>query len=184
MLLPPAFAAVTRALQQLVKTAVPTSTEVTALGLAEAAGSSHASRVNLFLYRITSDAALRNQRTARVSKTVTPALELRYLLTAYENPTRAIGQTEEDLLWTSLNVMYATPHVAVPALGRDVAVRIEPENLTIADVAALWQSARTEVRATLAYVIHLPPLQPLEIPASATLEDIRNLRLDRLGGTA
>lgn len=184
MLLPPAFAAVTRSLQQLVHTATPPATEVTALSLADAAAASPQSRVNLFLYRVSADAALRNQRTARVGKTVTPALELRYLVTAYESPTRAIGQTEHDLLWTTLNAMQSTPHLIVPALGENVAVRIEADNLDISAISALWQAARTGLRASLAYTVHLPELAPLDLPVTASLEEIRKLRLDRLGGTS
>lgn len=182
MLLPPAFAAVTRALQQLVHTATPPATEVTALSLADAGAASPQSRVNLFLYRISADAALRNQRTARAGKTVTPALELRYLVTAYESPTRAIGQTEHDLLWTTLNAMQSMPHLAVPALGDNVAVRIESENMDVGSLTALWQAARTGLRASLAYTVHLPELAPLDLPVTASLEDIRKIRLERLGG--
>lgn len=181
MLLPPAFAAVTRSLQNLVHTAVPATTEVTSLALADAASSSHQSRVNLYFYRVTRDPAHRIQRSNRPGKTISPALELRYLVTAYANPTLAIGQTEADLLWTTLNVMHDKPHVIVPALGKNVAVRIEAEDLPVSDLTALWQAARTSFRASLAYVVHLPELPALDLPLATTIEEVRKKRLERLG---
>jgi hypothetical protein len=181
MYLPPALSAVTRSLENLVMSAVPPTTEVTHLTLADAASSSHPSRVNVFLYRITTDPTFRKQRTSRPTKTISPPLELRYLVTAYENPARAIGQSEAELLWTALNAFHAKPHLAVPALGRDVVVRIEGEDLGLADLAAIWQASGTGFRASLSYVVHLPELAPIALPPAASMDKVREARLDRLG---
>ncbi len=181
MYLPPALSAVTRSLQNLMHAAVPPTTEVTHLSLADAATSSHQSRVNLFLYRISTDPTFRKQRTSRPNKTISPPLEVRYLVTAYENPTRAIGQSEAELLWTALNAFHAKPHLAVAALGRDVAVRIEGEDLSLLELASIWQAAGTGFRAALPYVVHLPELAALDLPPVASMDKIRETRLDRLG---
>lgn len=106
---------------------------------------------------------------------------MRYLVTAYENPTQAIGQSESELLWTALNAFHAKPHLAVPALGSDVSVRIEVEDLGVNDLASIWQAAGTGFRVSLSYVVYLPELAPLDLPPVASMDQIRETRLNRLG---
>jgi hypothetical protein len=183
MILPSAFTVVTSALQSLVKEAVPEMTEVTALTPPDAASSAHESRVNLFLYRVSPDPTLRSKPGGRSTAVQSPALELRYLVTAYGNPTRAMGQTESDLLWTAFTALHGKALLSIPALGKGKAVKIVPEDLSLDALAALWPATKAEFRPALAFVVHLPALSPIAPPPAASPADVRESRLERLASS-
>lgn len=183
MILPPALALVTGALQNLIREALPENTEVTAQTPAEAASSPHESRVNLFLHRIAPSTTARSSPVERAGRAGrgSPALELHYLVTAYGNPTRALGQCEPDLLWAAMNAFHASPALAIPALGKDKVVNIVAEDMDSASLCAFWQATKADYRPALTYRVHLPTLSPVPPPPAASPADVRQTRLERLG---
>lgn len=181
MILPPALAIVTEALQMLIRDSVPETTDVSAHALPDAASSPHESRVNVFLHRISPSTTFRPSDRVRAPAGESPPLELRYLVTAYGNPSRAMGTGELDLLWFAMNAINANPRLPVPALGRDKTVDIVAEDPGAESLAALWQAAQAEFRPSLSYLVRLPPLAPMIPRPYVSAADVREVRLERLG---
>lgn len=181
MILPPALAIVTEALQALIRDSVPETTDVSAYSLPDAASSPHESRVNVFLHRISPSTTFRPADRVRAPAGESLPLELHYLVTAYGTPSRAMGMGELDLLWFAMNALNAYPRLPVPALGREKSIDIVTEIPDAQSLAALWQAAQTGFRPSLSYLVRLPPLMPMIPRPHVSAADVREVRLERLG---
>jgi hypothetical protein len=166
-----AIAAVTATLRSLLVRGVGIQ-EVTARPLDNARRSTTGHQLNLFLYQVLPDAALRNQdmpRQVKSGETGYPPLPLMlyYLLTAYsddEDDTAA-----HRLLGAAMSVLYDHPllgaaeiknattpiaDLAVSNLHEQIErVRITLQPLTFEDMSKLWTTFQTHYRVSAAYQV-------------------------------
>ncbi len=180
-----AIAAVTATLRSLLVRGVGIP-EVTARPLDNARRSTTGHQLNLFLYQVLPDAALRNQdmpRQIKSGETSYPALPLMlyYLLTAYsddEDDTSA-----HRLLGAAMGVLHDHPLLGAPEIKNattpiaDLAtsnlheqierVRITLQPLTFEDMSKLWTTFQTHYRVSAAYqvsVVLIESTRPTKTP--------------------
>lgn len=183
-----AIAAVTATLRSLLVRGVGIP-EVTARPLDNARRSTTGHQLNLFLYQVLPDAALRNQdmpRRTKPGETGFPPLPLMlyYLLTAYsddEDDTsahrllgEAMGVLHDHPLLGAAEIRNATSPVADLAdsdLHEQVErVRIALQPLTFEDMSKLWTTFQTHYRVSASYQVSVvliestrPPRTPLPV---------------------
>ena len=155
-----AIEAVTLALRSLLQ---PVAPSVTARALDRARTSVTGRQLNLFLYEVVPNPALRNIEppAARSSSGLHPplALDLRYLLTAY-------GESDDEdtahrLLAEAMLVLHDAPMLAPSRLEGVLAdagvhlqferVRLTPVRLPTEEVSKLWTAFQTNFRLSVAY---------------------------------
>jgi hypothetical protein len=183
-----AIAAVTATLRSLLVRGVGIS-EVTARPLDNARRSTTGNQLNLFLYQVLPDAALRNQdmpRRTKPGETGYPPLPLilYYLLTAYSddeddtNAHRLLGEAmavlHDHTLLGAAEIRNATSPIADLAdsdLHEQIErVRINLQPLTFEDMSKLWTTFQTHYRVSAAYQVSVvliestrPPRTPLPV---------------------
>ena len=183
-----AIAAVTATLRSLLVRGVGIP-DVTARPLDNARRSVTGNQLNLFLYQVLPDAALRNQdmpRRTKPGETGYPPLPLAlyYLLTAYsdeEDDTNAhrllgeaMGVLHDHPLLGAAEIKNATspiPDLADSDLHEQIErVRITLQPLTFEDMSKLWTTFQTHYRVSAAYQVSVvliestrPPKAPLPV---------------------
>jgi hypothetical protein len=183
-----AIAAVTATLRSLLVRGVGIP-EVTARPLDNARRSTTGNQLNLFLYQVLPDAALRNQdmpRRTKPGETGYPPLPLilYYLLTAYsddEDDTNAhlllgeaMGVLHDHPLLGAAEIRDATSPISELAdsdLHQQIErVRVTLQPLTFEDMSKLWTTFQTHYRVSAAYQVAVvliestrPPRTPLPV---------------------
>ena len=129
-----------------------------------------ANRVNLFLYHTQLNAAWRNQdlpRQVKPGETAPPplALDLHYLITAYERDPTATSVVPHRLLGRALGTLHDHPLLGAQEIkaalpGSDLEnqierVRITPHSLSVEELSKLWVIFQTEYRLSAAYQVSL-----------------------------
>jgi len=177
-----AIAAVTATLRSLLVRGVGIP-EVTARPLDNARRSTTGNQLNLFLYQVLPDAALRNQevpRRAKPGETGYPPLPLvlYYLLTAYsddEDDTNAhrllgeaMGVLHDHPLLGAEEIKNATspiPELADSDLNEQIErVRITLQPLTFEDMSKLWTTFQTHYRVSAAYQVSVVEIESRRRP--------------------
>ena len=177
-----AIAAVTATLRSLLVRGVGIP-EVTARPLDNARRSATGHQLNLFLYQVLPDAALRNQDMPRQTKPGEKAypplpLMLYYLLTAYsddEDDTSA-----HRLLGEAMGVLYDHPLLGATEIKNATSpiaelsdsnlheqierVRINLEPLTFKEMSQLWTTFQTHYRVSAAYQVSVVLIESTRLP--------------------
>lgn len=173
-----AIAAVTATLRQLIFKAVAPAgaTTVTTLPLDRAATKGGGRRVNLYLYQVSPNAALRNMaipsRTRRGEVGAVPlAINLHYLITVYgdgDSDAQDMNESDHHLLGLALTALHdspvldrnrirnATEPVDTTALKSDLHEQVEQVKLTMTmltleEMSKLWATFQTQHRLSAAY---------------------------------
>lgn len=177
-----AIAAVTATLRSLLVRGVGIP-EVTARPLDNARRSATGNQLNLFLYQVLPDAALRNQDMPRLTKpgeTGHPPLPLMlyYLLTAYSddeddtNSHRLLGQAmgvfHDHPLLGAAEIRNATSPIAELADSdlheQAERVRIALQPITFEDMSKLWTTFQTHYRVSAAYQVSVVLIESTRAP--------------------
>lgn len=125
-----------------------------------------ATRVTLWLHRITADEHTRQLRRPGAAPTARPSLgvDLHYLLTAWAGN----AQDEQITLAWAMRQLYQVPVFDLALLspsggwGRDETVRLVPEELTTADMMRVWDALDASYRLSAGYVARVVRLDPDE----------------------
>ena len=174
MNMPSGIAAVTLGFRDLIKTAMPPKVEVSTLPPAKGQKfvrrAGLLARVNVALYRISTHAVGRNTPPSRRGSSAAdepqrPALDLRYLVTAYGTASPAQEHSTERLIEAAYGAIHRQPILtsadlasALPSAAGtrpNISARITEEELPLADLALLFSAMRAEYRPTSAYVVAL-----------------------------
>jgi hypothetical protein len=177
-----AIAAVTATLRSLLMRGVGIS-EVTARPLDNARRSATGNQINLFLYQVLPDAALRNQDMPRQIKPGEKGypplpLMLYYLITAYsddEDDTlahrllgKAMGVLHDHPLLGAGEIKNATSPItdlAESDLHEQIErVRITLQPLTFEDMSKLWTTFQTHYRVSAAYQVSVVLIESTRLP--------------------
>jgi hypothetical protein len=193
-----AIATVTSVLAKLLETGIKlnddgnsdpdmTDLDVTTQSPGKARNNKTSNQVNIFLYQVLPNAAVRNMdlpRTVRPGETGLPpiALTLQYLITAY-------GKGDDDrlghrILGRAMRILSDFPLIGVSTLFSAAEiqgllamsgiqlqpehVRITPQPLTLDELSKLWMMFQTEYRVSAAYqvsVVLIESMQPVRSAA-------------------
>jgi hypothetical protein len=160
-------------------------------------GTKTANQVNVFLYHVLPNAAMRNRdlpRTVRPGESALPplALNLQYLITAY-------GRGDDDrlahrIMGRAMRVLSDYPLVGVSdlfntaeitALLSTSGLNLQPENvrithlpLTLDELSKLWMMFQTDYRISAAYQVSVVLIESMQ-PVRAALPVIRRGEEDR-----
>ena len=161
---------ITESLKNLLVAQMSPSTNVTLLSPAEK--SSHNTRVNLFLYRVTPNPHLGNQdwrpKPGTTNQLVAPPLTLNlfYLLTAYAPLDANTGLVDtHGLLGEAMRVLYENAIVPQPALEpglRQGHVKVTPLSLDMEELSKIWLALQEDFQLSAGYEVSY-----VEIPAKA-----------------
>ena len=174
-----AIATVTAALQKLLTHADSGDPElggttVTAQALDKARGSNNANQLNVFLYQITVNPALRNMEPPQLAQRAMP-LNLHYLITAY-------GQNNDDifthrLLGRVIGLLHDHPLLGAAEIkdalpDNDLFEQVERvrftwQTLSLEDTSKLWAGFQGQYRLSVAYeaaVVLIDSALPLRAP--------------------
>jgi len=174
-----AIATVTAALQKLLTHAVSGDPElggttVTAQALDKARGSNNANQLNVFLYQITVNPALRNMEPPQLAQRAMP-LNLHYLITAY-------GQNNDDifthrLLGRVIGLLHDHPLLGAAEIkdalpDNDLFEQVERvrftwQTLSLEDTSKLWAGFQGQYRLSVAYeaaVVLIDSALPIPTP--------------------
>jgi hypothetical protein len=150
---PSSFAFVTQSIADLLRPALPAGVETTTLVVSKAGRLKRGSkgRVNVWLYRIEPNIAIRNLAPrpveAPLPRTQT-AFELHYLITAFANPTAAAGPAAEPLLEGAISALEERP---VLTIGNSN-IQVVYDAVSLSELTALWLAAKAEFHLSAAYV--------------------------------
>ena len=171
---PSTIAAVTIALRNLVRAAVPAKVEVSTLPPAQAekfrTRTSRLARVNVVFIQISTDATVRDplpphRDPLAVGEPPARSMVLRYLITVYGTASPEEEQSTERLIeaayaaihrkpvLTSADLVSALPGAA--GIGATVTSRIIEEVLPFVDLASLFSAMNAEYRPSLVYAVTL-----------------------------
>jgi hypothetical protein len=177
-----AIAAVTSTLRNLVSRAVNADVpgaQVTARPPDKARQATAGNQVNLFLYRTSIDAALRNEDppNVRPGEGAAPPLPLvlSYLVTAYgENDDELLSH---QLLGSAMRILHDQPVLSADDIrtaidGRDAGVQVErvritPHPIPLDEVSRLWATFQTGYRISASYdaaVVVIDSRRPARAP--------------------
>lgn len=150
---PSSFTFVTQSIADLLHPALPKGVELTSLPASRAGRLKRGSkgRVNVWLYRIEPNIAIRNL-TPRPVEAPLPrtrtAFELHYLITAFTNPTTAAGSGAEHLLEQAVRALEERPVLTVEGGN----IQVVYDSVSLPELTALWLAAKAEFQLSAAYV--------------------------------
>jgi hypothetical protein len=181
-----AIAAVTATLRSLLNSrfiAEGMVVNVTARPPDKAAGNNVSTQLNLFLYRTSMSAALRNSpQKVKPGETGPPPLSLKlyYLITAYGPDDENEDLIGHQLLGKAMSVLHDHPLLGAPEIKDATSsikasdlhnqierIRITPEPMTLEDMSKLWATFQTNFRISAAYevaVVLIDSTRPVKTP--------------------
>lgn len=150
---PSSFAFVTQSIAGLLRETLPTAVETTTLAVSKAGQLKRGSkgRVNVWLYRIEPNIAIRNL-TPRPVEALLPrtrtAFELHYLITALASPTAAAGPAAELLLEVAVGALEERPVLTIEGSN----IQVVYDSVSLSELTALWLAVKSEFQLSAAYV--------------------------------
>ncbi len=159
---------VTESLKSLLEAQMTPATDVTLLSPAEK--SSHNTRINLFLYRVTPNAHLNNQdwrpKPGTTNQLVAPPLTLNlyYLLTAYAPVDPNSGLVDaHGLLGEAMRVLHENailPQAVLESGLKPGSVKVTPTSLDMEEISKIWLALQQDFQLSAGYEVSY-----VEVPA-------------------
>ena len=164
-----AMAAVTATLRNLLQTGIESVVggfTVTTRDLDRARTNNTGNQLNLFLYHVVLNSAWRNQempRQAPAGDLAQPplALDLFYLLTAYEADSAEPNVIDHQILGRAMALLHDHPLLGATEIDNALAgtglqnqferIRITPQPLSLEEISKLWSGFQTSYRLSVAY---------------------------------